>query len=29
MEGTEEKEINNFDYKIMFDNSHKKELQTI
>ena len=29
MEGTEEKEINNFDYKIIYDNSHKKELQTI
>ena len=29
MEGNEEKEINNFDYKIIYDNSHKKELQTI
>ena len=29
MEGTEEKEINNFVYKIIYDNSHKKELQTI
>ena len=29
MEGNEEKEINNCVYKIIYDNSHKKELQTI
>ena len=29
LEGSEQKEINNFVYKIIYDNSHKKELQTI